>query len=388
MAVDVKEKSDTKAPAPVKLPMAALPVGSLRAALKSVLAAVENRNTIPILSNVLVTVTPQHLTVRATDLDVEVSRQVPVNVISDGDSFSFTCAAKPFSQAADKLASDGEAVLTLDAAANRVRLSCARARFNFPTLPVEDFPVMAGFEDQSAFELAGSVLGEMLAHCRPAMSTEETRYYLNGVFFERKEAELFVVATDGHRMHTVNIPAPDGSENLPDAIIPRKTVGLIAAMCGEERISLRLSSGKIAVEAGEVSLVSKLVDGSYPDWRRVVPSSPPLLAQFDPRAVASAVERVRVVASEKTHAVKCIFGKGVLTLEVTSAENGQAREKIELDYQGDETVIGFNAKYLVEVLAQIPGEIAAVQMTDGTSPSRWCKNTGADRFCILMPMRV
>ncbi|MFN3473543.1 MAG: DNA polymerase III subunit beta [Blastomonas sp.] len=269
----------------VKTDMVCLPAGSLKAALKSVITAVEARNTIPILSNVLITVTPQHLTVCGTDLDVEITRQVPVT--SASGSWGITVRAHVLDKAVDKLApgkAGADAEVTISVADGRLKMACGRARFDFPTLPVADFPHIACGDWDAQWEMPGSTLAEMLAHCRPAASTEETRYYLNGVFFERNAAELIAVATDGHRLHTVCLPAPDGSEPLKHSIVPRKAAAAMAALCAEARVELAFSPGKVRMDSGETVMTAKLIDGTFPDWRRVVPSAADKSCEFDPRA--------------------------------------------------------------------------------------------------------
>lgn len=371
--------SDTKAD------VVTLPAGSLKAALKSVVAAVEARNTIPILSNVLIEVTREHLTVCGTDLDMEITRQVPVT--SASGSWGITVLAHVLGKAVDKLGA-GDAEVTLTAADGRLKMACGRARFDFPTLPVADFPRIATQDWQAQFEMTGSTLAEMLAHCRPAVSTEETRYYLNGVFFERAQAELLAVATDGHRLHTVCLPAPDGSEPLQHSIVPRKAVAAMVSLCGEARVELGFAHGKVRMESGETVLVSKLIDGNFPDWRRVVPSNADKVCEFDPRVLEAALARVATIDTSKERAVRLEFGGDDIVLTVTCKETGTATETVEASYAGDPVTIGFNARYLADVLAQLPGDAAQVAFGDSASPTKWSKAIRSDRFCVLMPMRV
>lgn len=366
-----------------------LPSGSLKAALKSVIAAVEARSTIPILANVLVQVTTEHLTVTATDLDIELTRQVPVAQASG--SWATTVLGRVFAGAVDKLPKDSEVTLQLED--GRLTMRCGRARFVLPTLPVDDFPHIACGDWAAQWEMEGAVLAEALAHARPAMSAEETRYYLNGVQFEQRPDEvgagaLFVVATDGHRLHHVCLPAPDGSSPLADSIVPRKAVPIIQTLCAESRVDVAFAQGKMRIEAGETVLVSKLVDGCFPDWRRVLPAGAANVCRFDPRALEDALGRVAAISTEKTRLVRLDIGGGAIELTCSCTETGTASETIEAVCEGEPVTIGFNGRFLADVLAQLPGDAATVTFSDGSRPTGWSKGDGSDRACVLMPMRV
>lgn len=364
-----------------------LPSGSLKAALATVIAAVEARNTIPILSNVLIRVTKTHLSVTGTDLDIELTRQVPVTDASG--SWGTTVQARILKAAVDKLPKETEVVLSV--ADGRLTMKCGRARFTLPVLPVDDFPFIATADWTAQFEMTGSVLAEALAHVKPGMSSEETRYYLNGVLIERREGELFLAATDGSRLHVVALTAPDGSEPLAEIeqslIVPRKAVPIIAGLCAEARVEIALAKGKMRIDSGETVMVSKLIDGNFPDWRRVVPTSAPNSCSINPRALEEALGRVNAINTSKDPAVKLGIGTGEITLSARCPETGEAVESVEhAGLNGEACEIGFNARYLADVLAQLPGESAAVQFSDAAGPAKWSK--AEDRFCVLMPMRV
>ncbi|MCH2238791.1 MAG: DNA polymerase III subunit beta [Blastomonas sp.] len=365
--------------------------GSLKAALKSVIAAVEARNTIPILANVLISVTREHLTVTAPDLDIELTRQVPVGQSSG--SWAITVQGRVLDAAVQKLPKESEVTLQLQD--GRLIMRCGRARFSFPTLPVDDFPRIACLDWAAQWEMEGAGLAEALAHVRPAMSAEETRYYLNGVQFERRADEdsaaaLFVVATDGNRLHHVRLPAPEGSETLADSIVPRKAVPIIQTLCAESRVDVAFAPGKMRVEAGETVLVSKLIDGNFPDWRRVLPTGATSECRFDPRALEDALGRVIAISNDKTRAVKLEFGASSIELSCTCPETGTASETIEAEgnWTGLHFAIGFNGRFLADVLAQLPGDSATVRFSDSTGPTGWSKGDASDRACVLMPMRV
>jgi DNA polymerase-3 subunit beta len=371
----------------VSAQVVSLPSGSLKAALATVIAAVEARSTIPILSNVLIRVTKTHLSVTATDLDIELTRQVPVTDASG--SWGTTVQARVLKAAVDKLPKESEVMLSL--VEGRITMACGRARFTLPVLPVDDFPFIATADWAAQFEMTGSVLAEALAHVKPGMSSEETRYYLNGVLIERCGVDLVLAATDGHRLHVVVLPAPDGSEPLADIdqslIVPRKAVPIIAGLCGEARIEIALAQGKMRIDSGETVMVTKLIDGNFPDWRRVVPVSAPNSCSIDPRALEAALARVNAINTSKDPGVKLAIDTGDITLSVRCPESGEASETLEhAGLNGEPCEIGFNPRYLADVLAQLPGESAAVQFSDAQGPAKWSK--AEDRFCVLMPMRV
>lgn len=372
---------------------ALIEVGALKAALGSVIGAVESRNTIPVLSNVALFFAADHLRVVGTNMDQQVTRQVPCEAQA---SWSTTVGAKLLKAMADKLPSGAEVQLSMDAGAARLIVRCGRARFELATLPVEDFPLLSGDADwQAQFEMPGAELAAMLNHVKHAISTEEARFYLNGVFVERRDAELLLVATDGHRMARSARAAPDGSEALglgealsSGVIVPRQVLALIEPMLKESLVSVALSGSKIAIEAGEVTVISKLVDGNFPDWRRVVPSDHPELIEIDPVTLGKAVERVTTISSDKTRAVKIDADRDRLTLSVTSPENGVATEEVSCSYGGKGLTVGCNAGYLLSCLARVSGDTVQLRLLDGTAPIRIEARKDAEDLCILMPMRV
>jgi DNA polymerase III subunit beta len=376
--------------------------GALRAACASVIGVVEGRNTIPILANLLIDADGSHLRVTGTDLDLWCTRQIPVDSgdVSSGLSAGgrpsaprspanaalvTTVHARSFAALVGKIASDAAVLLSL--ADGQLTVASGRLQAKLPTLPVDDFPVVPAPTDWSAqWEMAGAELAAMLEFVKPAISTEEARYYLNGVFLERSEAELLAVATDGHRLAIARRPAPDGTETLPlNLIVPRKLIGLLGDMLKEARVGVSVSDCRICIEAGEVTLTGKLIDGQFPVWRRVVPvQGAPM--EVDRKALSEALGRVATIATDKTQAVKLAFDNDRLTLSVVSAENGSATEEVECDWSGPPLEIGFNARYLAEVLKGGASELVTAEFGDPAAPSLWGQRDGD--AAVLMPMRV
>jgi DNA polymerase-3 subunit beta len=227
-----------------------------------------------------------------------------------------------------------------------------------------------------------------------AISTEETRYYLNGIYLHTagtaKAATLRAVATDGHRLAQCELPLPAGAAGMPGIIVPRKTVGEVQRLIetGEGEVAIELSSGKIRFTIGNVVLTSKLIDGTFPDYARVIPVNNDKLLTVDKKDFEAAVDRVSTVSSERGRAVKLSISSGRLMLSVTNPDSGSATEEIEVDYDGDPLDIGFNSRYLLDIAAQIEGEVALIKLADPGSPTLIQDKDAKGALYVLMPMRV
>ena len=283
--------------------------------LSHVQSVVERRNTIPILSNVLIEAEGDNsLRVMATDLDLQVIEHMDANVDSAG---SITVSAHLLFDIARKLP-DGSQV-SLEAAENRMAIKAGRSRFSLPTLPRDDFPVIVEGDLPTSFELPAKTLAELIDRTRFAISTEETRYYLNGLYIHRAQSDevavLRTVATDGHRLARVEMPLPDGAEEMPGVIVPRKTVGEIRKLIDEFSgdVKIALSETKIRFEFDEVVLTSKLIDGTFPDYDRVIPFANDKALEVDPGTFAKAVDLVSTISTEKSRAVKLSLGVFIVT---------------------------------------------------------------------------
>jgi len=268
-----------------------------------------------------------------------------------------------------------------------------RARFSLQTLPREDFPVVAEGELPTRFDLPAETLKQIIDKTRFAISTEETRYYLNGIFLHVSDDTtpvLKAAATDGHRLARVTVPRPEGAEGMPDVIIPRKCVGELRKLLDEVdgSVEVSLSPTKIRFGLGTAILTSKLIDGTFPDYSRVIPTANDKLLKIDPRSFEEGVDRVATIASEKTRAVKMSLDRDKITLSVTSPENGTAAEEVPGDYTSTSFDIGFNARYLLDILGQIDGDLVEVHLADAAAPTLIRENDKAPALYVLMPMRV
>ena len=243
------------------------------------------------------------------------------------------------------------------------------------------------------FELPAETLKQIIDKTRFAISTEETRYYLNGIFLhvsDEAQPVLKAAATDGHRLARVTVPRPDGASGMPDVIVPRKCVGELRKLLDEVdgTVGVSLSASKIRFDLGTAILTSKLIDGTFPDYSRVIPTGNDKLLKLDPKSFMDGVDRVATIASEKTRAVKMSLERDKITLSVTSPENGTAAEEVSGDYGADAFDIGFNARYLMDILGQIEGDTVEVHLADAAAPTLIRENDKAPALYVLMPMRV
>ena len=362
---------------------------TLLRSLGHVQSVVERRNTIPILSNVLIEATEDGaIRLMATDLDLQINETVPANVQQAGAT---TVSAHTLFDIARKLPEGSQ--VELNAADGKMQVNAGRARFNLSTLPRDDFPVIAEGELPTRFELPAATLRQIIDKTRFAISTEETRYYLNGIFFHVSDEAtpvLKAAATDGHRLARVTVPRPAGAEGMPDVIIPRKCVAELRKLLDELEgtVQISLSETKVRFGLGSAILTSKLIDGTFPDYSRVIPTANDKLLRIDPRSFEEGVDRVATIASEKTRAVKLALDRDRVTLSVTSPENGTAAEEVPGDYNADGLEIGFNARYLLDILGQIEGDVVEVHLADAAAPTLLRENDKAAALYVLMPMRV
>jgi DNA polymerase-3 subunit beta len=354
--------------------------------LGHVQSVVERRNTIPILSNVLIEAREDgSIRLMATDLDLQVDESVQANVTQAGAT---TVSAHTLFDIVRKLPEGSQ--VELSAAEGKMQVIAGRSRFNLSTLPRDDFPVIAEGDLPTRFELPAATLREIIEKTRFAISSEETRYYLMGIFFHVVDDQLRAAATDGHRLARMTVDRPDGAEGMPDVIVPRKAVQELYRLLEELEgtVEISLSPTKIRFGLGSAILTSKLIDGTFPDYNRVIPTANDKLLKLDPKSFSAGVDRVSTIASEKTRAVKISLDRDKVTLSVTSPENGIATEELAADYGADGLEIGFNAKYLLDILGEIDGDTVEVHLADAAAPTLLRENDKSNALYVLMPMRV
>jgi DNA polymerase-3 subunit beta len=357
--------------------------------LSHVQSVVERRNTIPILSNVLIEATAEGgLKLMATDLDLQINETIAAAVDQPG---STTVSAHTLFDIARKLPEGSQ--VSLSAAEGKMTIMAGRAKFQLGTLPRDDFPVIAEGELPVSFELPAETLKQIIDKTRFAISTEETRYYLNGIFWHVSEDPLPVLkaaATDGHRLARVTMPRPDGAESMPDIIIPRKCIAELRKLLDEidGSVGVSMSPTKIRFDLGQALLTSKLIDGTFPDYSRVIPTGNDKILKIDPRSFEEGVDRVSTIATEKTRAVKMALDRDKIILSVSSPENGTAAEEVPGDYTALGFEIGFNSRYLLDILGQLDGDTIEVHLADAAAPTLIRENDKSAALYVLMPMRV
>jgi len=364
---------------------------NLMKSLGHVHRVVERRNTIPILSNVLLRAEGGSLHLKATDLDLEVFEKTPAVVEQAGAT---TVPAYMLYEIVRKLPGGSEVMLSIDADSSTLKITSGRSNFTLQMLPVEDFPDISAGEFSHSFTMATGEIRKLIEHTQFAISTEETRYYLNGIFLhtvdEDGETLLRAVATDGHRLARSQSTAPDGAAGMPGIIIPRKTVGEVQRLVEDPdaAVMVELSDSKIRMSVGETVLTSKLIDGTFPDYNRVIPTGNDKELLLDRETFAKAVDRVSTISSERGRAVKLQLSEGQMVLSVNNPDSGTAEEEISVGYSSDALDVGFNSRYLLDITNQLTGDEAKFMLSDPGSPTLIHDSNESGAIYVLMPMRV
>jgi DNA polymerase-3 subunit beta len=351
---------------------------------------VERRNTIPILSNVLLRAEGARLLLKATDLDVEITETVTADI---GQAGGTTVPAQILFDIVRKLPDGAEVALDTGDGA-QLALRSGRSKFTLQVLAESDFPDLATGEFSTRFTLTASALKKLIERTQFAISTEETRYYLNGIYLHvitvAGKPMLRAVATDGHRLAQAQIDAPAGSEAMAGVIVPRKTVGEVQKLMEdpEAEVAVELSETKIRFTIGPVVLTSKLIDGTFPDYVRVIPQGNDKIMKVDRSEFAGAVDRVSTISSERGRAIKLALADGRMVLSVNNPDSGSAVEELGVDYPADAIEIGFNSRYLLDVAGQLETGTAEFRFADPGSPTLIQDVGEANALYVLMPMRV
>lgn len=364
---------------------------TLLKALGQAQSVVERRNTIPILANVLIEAEGSTVSFRATDLDIEVVDKAPAQVERAGAT---TVSAVMLHEIVRKLPDGALVQLTDDSASGRLTVQAGRSMFSLATLPREDFPVMASSEYSSNFSAPAPALRRLFDKSKFAISTEETRYYLNGVYMHVAESDggkvLRCVATDGHRLARIDAPLPAGAEGMPGVIVPRKTVGELRKLLDDDeaQIAVSVSETKVRFATPAITLTSKVIDGTFPDYSRVIPTGNSRRLEVDAQEFAKAVDRVATVSSERSRAVKLSLDDDRLVLSVNAPDAGAAEEELAVAYGDERLDIGFNAKYLLEIASQVDRENAVFLFNSAGDPTLMREGNDSSAVYVVMPMRV
>ncbi|MBL4805132.1 MAG: DNA polymerase III subunit beta [Alphaproteobacteria bacterium] len=363
---------------------------SLLRSLNHVQSVVERRNTIPILSNVLMKADGDVLTFTTTDMDLEINESVAANIDSEGAT---TVPAHTLYDIVRKLPDGSDVELTLNAEGTQMEVKAGRSKFKLSCLPTTDFPELGAGELPTSFSIPAADMRALIDRTKFAMSTEETRYYLNGIYLHEAEQDgvkvLRAVATDGHRLARFEMPLSDGAAGMPGIIIPRKTIGELRKLVDEaaDAIQIELSESKIRFAFDHIVLTSKLIDGTFPDYQRVIPQGNDKIVEVDAKMLTSAVDRVSTISDGKSRAIKIALNGKQMTVSASSPDAGSATEEVEVNGETD-IEIGFNAKYLLDITSQIEGEGCRLTLADPASPTIIQDNSDASALYVLMPLRV
>lgn len=372
---------------------------ALLRSLAHVQSVVERRNAIPILSNVLIEASGATLRLNTTDMDISIVEATEAAVAVAGAT---TTPVHTLHDIVRKLPEGAQVELALEDDGSRLALRAGRSSFRLSCLPREDFPALEGDSMPHEFAMSAGDLRTVIDRTRFAISTEETRYYLNGIYWHAKEENgvqlLRAVATDGHRLARLEMPLPEGAGGMPGVIVPRKTVGELHRLIAEAdaAVQIGLSENRIRFSFGDIELTSKLIDGTFPDYERVIPTGNDRAMTVTTRLFREAVDRVSTISTEKSRAVKLTLSPGPtpgstggnLTLQATSPDAGSATEELEIGYGDEGMEIGFNARYLLDIATQIEGEELKFELADSGSPTVIRDLADEASLYVLMPMRV
>jgi DNA polymerase-3 subunit beta len=365
--------------------------GELLKALSHVTSVVERRTTIPILSNVLIIAGANGLELKATDLEREVIEDATADVSEQG---AITVPAHMIHDIARKLPDGAQVSLSREPERERVIVRSGQSQFTLPALPADDFPDLAAGAMTHTFTMPAYDLKRLIDKTRFAISTEETRYYLNGIFFHAIDTAdgpmLRAVATDGHRLAHVEVPEPEGAHGMPSVIVPRKTVQELFRLLddGTGDVTVEVSPAKIRFQIGNIRLTSKLIDAQFPDYARVIPQSNDKELRISNAEFMAAVDRVSTISSERGRAVKLNISNEKLVLSVNNPEGGSATEELGTTYSGDALEIGFNARYLLDIANQLESDTAMFKLADPSAPAIVFDGEDERALYVLMPMRV
>lgn len=366
---------------------------TLLKALAHIQSVAEKRNTIPILANVLINAADGQLSLKATDMEIEAVEIIPATVSRDGAT---TVPASVLYEIVRKLP-DTEQV-ELDQASGDTPLQLRSGRFatRLNALSVDDFPSMGAGDLPCRFKIATGVLRSLIDRTRFAISTEETRYYLNGIFFHATEHEgqqlLRAVATDGHRLARVETELPTGADTMPGIIVPRKTIAELRKLLDEApaEIEIALSETRVQFTVGPVTLTSKLIDGTFPEYDRVIPRNNTRILRVGKKDFADAVARVAAISQERSRPVKLTLEPGLLTLSASSQEQGVAKEELDdnrISFDAEPLEIGFQARYLNDITDQVEKDVEFA-FSDSSAPTIVRDVDSPSALYVLMPMRV
>ena len=363
-------------------------------ALSHIHGIVEVRHTLPILSNIILEAKDDKLILSSTNLDIYCSDKIKAEVLQSGE---VSVSAVTFFEIIKRLPSGSEVLMIMEEGENEITLTCGRSKFNLSTLKTDDFPIISDNDLSINFVLSADELIRIIDKTKFAVSNEETRYYLNGIFLHKAERNsiqfLRAVATDGHRLAQYDIPLPQGAEDITGIIIPKKTIYELRKVLDDANgdVSVSLNENKIKFSFNDLKVVSKVIDGTFPDYTKVIPQKNDKNFKTNNSDLKNAIDRVSAVAANeesKSKAIKFCIENNSLSLSVESQSKGSANEMIDVNYSGDKVDIGFNSKYIIDICNEVDGDEISISLSDSISPAIILDKTDENLFFVLMPMRI
>ncbi len=363
-------------------------------ALSHIHGIVEVRHTLPILSNIILQAKDGELILSSTNLDIYCSDKIKADVFKIGE---ISVSAVTFFEIVKRLPSGSDVMMTMEEGENEIILKCGRSKFNLSTLRTDDFPIISDSDLSTNFVLSADELIRIIDKTKFAISNEETRYYLNGIFLHKADRNsiqfLRAVATDGHRLAQYDIPLPQGAEEITGIIIPKKTIFELRKVLDDANgdVSVSLNENKIKFTFNQLKIISKVIDGTFPDYTKVIPQNNDKNFKTNNSELKNAIDRVSAVAANeetKSKAIKLSLENNKLNLSVESQSKGSANEIIDISYDGDRVDIGFNSKYIIDICNEVDGEEVDISLLDSVSPAIVLDKTDENLFFVLMPMRI
>ncbi len=363
-------------------------------ALNHIHGIVEVRHTLPILSNIVLSAENNELSLSSTNLDIFCSDKIDAEIVNSGE---ISVPAITFFEIVKRLPSGSDVILSMADDDTELVLKCGRSKFNLSTLKTDDFPILSDKDLSTYFVISADELSRLIDKTKFAISNEETRYYLNGIFFHKAESNsikfLRAVATDGHRLAQYDIPLPQGADEITGIIIPKKTVFELRKVLDDADgdVSVSLNENKIKFSFNNLKIISKVIDGTFPDYTKVIPQNNDKKFKTNNSELKNAIDRVSAVAineETKSKAIKLTIENNKLNLSVESQSKGSAKEEIDISYSSEKVDIGFNSRYLLDICNEVDGDEIDVNLFDSISPAIILDKTDENLFFVLMPMRI
>jgi DNA polymerase-3 subunit beta len=357
----------------------------LLAPLQQVIGAVERRQTLPILGNVLFKSTAGDLSLATTDLEIEMVASVTAD---NADDFQVTIPARKLLDICKALP-DGS-VINFNIEENKVSLTSARSRFTLATLPASEFPSLDEIEVQQSFNISQKQFKTLFDRTSFAMAQQDVRYYLNGILMEISPSAIKLVATDGHRLALSEVTLDSGASDERQIIIPRKAVLELSRLLdsSDAMVSCKLSQNHLRVEAGSLIFTTKLIDGKFPDYQRVIPVDGNKTLQVERETLKQAMSRIAILSNEKYRGIRLTLATGNLSIQANNPDQEEAEEELQVDYDEGDMEIGFNVTYLIDVLNVLGSDTVQLKLKDSNSSAILSDSQDESSLYVVMPMRL